>query len=65
MTHLPFILVSYALGVLIPAGFGLAAFRRMAAAGRRLEAIDPRARRQEAGPRSGGSDTHQPSGSVA
>ena len=42
MTHLPYILASYALGVLIPAGFGLAAFLRMRAAERRLDAIDPR-----------------------
>ena len=42
MTHLPYILASYALGVLIPAGFGLAALLRMRAARRRLAAVDPR-----------------------
>ncbi|MBN8871331.1 MAG: hypothetical protein J0H67_00705 [Rhodospirillales bacterium] len=45
MTHLPFIVASYALGVAIPIGFGLAAFLRMGRARRRLAAIDPRARR--------------------
>ena len=42
MTHLPFIAASYALGVAIPVGFALAAWTRMAAARRRLAAIDPR-----------------------
>ncbi len=51
MTHLPFIAVSYALGVLIPAGFGLAAFLRMSAARRRLAAIDPRVNGPGTGPR--------------
>jgi type IV secretory pathway TrbD component len=45
MTHLPYIVAAYALGVLIPASFGVAAFVRMRAAGRRLAAIDPRVRR--------------------
>jgi hypothetical protein len=45
MNHLPFIAASYALGILIPAGFGLAAYLRMASARRRLAAIDPRANR--------------------
>lgn len=44
MTHLPFIAASYALGILIPAGFALSAFLRLGAARRRLAAIDPRAR---------------------
>ncbi len=44
MTHLPFVAGSYALGILIPAGFALAAFLRLGAARRRLAAIDPRAR---------------------
>ena len=42
MTHLPFILASYALGVLIPGTFMVAAFLRMATAKRRLAALDPR-----------------------
>jgi len=50
MTHLPFIVGSYALGVLVPAGFALAAFLRLGAARRRLAVIDPRAR-PRAGPR--------------
>ena len=45
MTHLPFIAASYALGVLIPLVFGIAAFTRMGTARRRLAAIDPRANR--------------------
>ncbi|MBN8901591.1 MAG: hypothetical protein J0H19_10365 [Rhodospirillales bacterium] len=45
MTHLPFIAASYALGVLVPVGFGIAAFLRMGRARRRLAAIDPRAQR--------------------
>lgn len=45
MTHLPFVAASYALGVLIPAGFGVSAFLRMRSATRRLAAIDPRASR--------------------
>ena len=43
MTHLPFIAASYALGVLLPAAFAVAAFLRMRTAQRRLAAIDPRA----------------------
>jgi cytochrome c biogenesis protein CcdA len=42
MTHLPFIAASYALGIVIPVGFAVAAWTRMAAARRRLSAIDPR-----------------------
>jgi hypothetical protein len=52
MTHLPFIAGAYALGVLIPAGFGLSAYLRLGAARRRLAAIDPRAKGSGAGPRS-------------
>jgi hypothetical protein len=44
MTHLPYIAASYALGVLVPAGYALAAFLRMRAARRRLAAIDTRRR---------------------
>jgi hypothetical protein len=42
MTHWPFIAASYALGVLIPLVFGIAAFTRMGTARRRLALIDPR-----------------------
>jgi len=49
MTHLPFIAASYALGVLIPLLFGIAAFARMGTARRRLALIDPRANRSGAG----------------
>ena len=51
MNHLPFIAASYALGILFPAGFAIAAFLRMGAARRKLAAIDPRARRPGPGPR--------------
>jgi len=53
MTHLPYVVAAYALGVLVPASFGVAAFVRMRAAARRLAAIDPRAKRPEPGPRRG------------
>jgi hypothetical protein len=45
MTHLPFIAAAYALGILIPVAFAVDAFRRMGAAKRRLDAIDPRRNR--------------------
>jgi HAMP domain-containing protein len=52
MTHLPYVAASYALGVLVPAGFALAAYLRLGAARRRLAAIDPRVRaRGEGGAR--------------
>jgi hypothetical protein len=51
VTHLPFIAASYALGVLIPLLFGIAAFTRMGTARRRLAEIDPRVNRPGAGPR--------------
>jgi hypothetical protein len=51
MTHLPFIAGSYALGILVPAGFALAAFLRLGAARRRLAAIDPRIKGTGAGSR--------------
>ena len=54
MTHLPFIAAAYSLGVLIPIGFGLAAFQRMTAARRKLAAIDPRAGRVRTDARVGG-----------
>jgi hypothetical protein len=44
MTHLPFVAGSYAIGVLLPAAYGIAAWRRMRLARRRLAAI-PRGRR--------------------
>lgn len=44
MTHLPYIVAAYALGVLVPASFGIAAFVRMRIAARRLAAIDRRRR---------------------
>lgn len=42
MTHLPFIAVTYALGLGVPALLGLLAMRRLASARRRLAAVDPR-----------------------
>jgi hypothetical protein len=42
MTHLPYIAASYALGVLVPGWFGVAAFLRMRTAQRRLAALDNR-----------------------
>ena len=43
MTHLGFIVASYALGIGIPLLFAADAARRLSAARRRLAAIDPRA----------------------
>jgi hypothetical protein len=51
MTHLPYIVATYVLGVLIPGSFWVAAFVRMRAAARRLAAIDPRIKRPGTGPR--------------
>jgi hypothetical protein len=42
VTHLPYIVAAYALGVLIPGSFAMAAFMRMRTAQRRLAAIDRR-----------------------
>ncbi|MCL2427734.1 MAG: hypothetical protein FWD12_00710 [Alphaproteobacteria bacterium] len=42
MTHLPFVAASYALGIVLPGAFALAAWRRMGVAARRLAAIDTR-----------------------
>ena len=42
MTHLPYIIVAYSLGVLIPGWFAVAAFLRMQSARRRLDAVDTR-----------------------
>jgi hypothetical protein len=51
MTHLPFIAGSYALGILIPASYAVAAYLRLGAARRRLAAIDPRGKGPGASPR--------------
>ncbi|MSO99932.1 MAG: heme exporter protein CcmD [Acetobacteraceae bacterium] len=45
MTHLPFIVGSYALAALLLGGFGIAAWVRGSAARARLAAIDPRRER--------------------
>ena len=45
MTHLPYIVASYALVVVVTAAYGVDAWSRMARARRRLAAIDPRASR--------------------
>ena len=45
MTHLPYVVASYALGVLIPGSFAFAALFRVRRAARRLAAIDRRRRR--------------------
>lgn len=59
MTHLPFIAGSYALGILLPAGFALSAYLRLGAARRRLAAIDPRVRGPGTGARARrGADPH-------
>jgi hypothetical protein len=42
MTHLPFIVASYSLAVVVLGGFGVGAWVRVSSARRRLEAIDPR-----------------------
>ena len=42
MTHLPFIAAAYAMGLGVPAAFGILAWRRIGQAQRRLAAIDPR-----------------------
>jgi len=45
VTHLPYVVAAYVLGVVIPGTFALTAFLRMRAAQRRLAAIDRRRRR--------------------
>ena len=50
MTHLPYIVAAYTLGVLIPATYAITAFMRMRTAQRRLAATDPRVKRPGAGP---------------
>jgi len=42
MTHLPYIIAAYGLGVVIPGTFAVAAFLRMRTAQRRLAAVDRR-----------------------
>jgi hypothetical protein len=42
MTHLPYIVASYALGILIPGTFAVSAYLRMRNANRRLAALDHR-----------------------
>ena len=44
MTHQPFVMTAYALGVLIPTTFAVAAFLRMRTAKRRLASLDRRRR---------------------
>ena len=43
MTHLPFIVAAYTLGIGIPVAFGISSWQRLRLASRRLAAIDPRA----------------------
>jgi cytochrome oxidase assembly protein ShyY1 len=45
MNHLPYIIPAYALGILVPVFYGIAAWRRLSVARRRLAAIDPRGMR--------------------
>ncbi len=42
MTHLPFIAVSFGLGLAVPLAFAVGAWQRLARARRRLAQIDPR-----------------------
>ena len=44
MTHLPYVVAAYVLGVVIPGSFALSAFLRMRTAQRRLAAVDTRRR---------------------
>jgi heme exporter protein D len=46
MTHLPYIVASYGLTVVVSVFYSVSAFIRMRRAGARLEALDPRARRR-------------------
>jgi hypothetical protein len=46
VTHLPFIALSYALGVAVPVAFAAEAWLRMRTAKRRLAAVEPRRRRE-------------------
>ena len=51
MTHLPYIVAAYALGVVIPGTFAIAALLRMRTARRRLAAVDLRVKSPGAGAR--------------
>jgi hypothetical protein len=51
MTHLPYVVAAYVLGVVMPLSLAVSAFLRMRSARRRLVAIDPRVNRPWAGPR--------------
>jgi len=44
MTHLAYIIPSYALGIILPAGLGIAAAYRLSTAKKRLAALDARSR---------------------
>lgn len=44
MTHLPFVAASYALGILIPCGYGVSAWLRLKTSARKLAAVDRRQR---------------------
>ena len=44
MTHLPFIAASYAIAIVVPAGYAISAFARLRQAKRRLAALDARRR---------------------
>jgi hypothetical protein len=46
MNHLGFIVAAYAVGIVLPGVFAIAAWTRMASAKRKLDAIDPRRLRQ-------------------
>ena len=45
MTHLPYIAAVYAVGIGVPVVFGIAAWRRIGIARRRLAALDTRTER--------------------
>lgn len=40
MTHLPFIAASYAIAIVVPGGYAVAAYARLRLAKRRLAALD-------------------------
>ncbi len=42
MTHLPYIVAAYAIAIAVPLAFTAGAMLRIRAAGRRLDALDPR-----------------------
>jgi len=46
MNHLGFIVAAYAVGIILPGAFAVAAWTRMARATRKLDAIDPRRQRR-------------------